>query len=64
MNKENLLAVKAWLDSAYPTYGDGCWSTEYIAEVAQGKHEQLENTKLVWQAIKAVCPSAVSNYAI
>lgn len=54
MSNDELKQVKALLDQAYPTKGDGCWSWEFIEAVADNdeKAMKVKNSEHVLWALK------------
>lgn len=46
--------AKQWLDSHYPTFGDGAWGIEFISQVFQGEHVGHENRPKVLLALASV----------
>lgn len=65
MTLQQTIKTKQWLDTHYPTHGDGCWSLEYIMQCASGHKAESSNYNTVIHAIKCACPEFVfTNYSI
>lgn len=65
MTTEQISKVKEFLDTYFPTFGDGCWSKEYILACAAGQQTDSMNYKTVIHAIKCSCPEFVfTNFSI